>query len=68
MRVGAVRGLRDEVADMRAVCREEFAEMRVTMEFLRENYTSETRNGTQDSQCTLSSLGTLTQMTRELTL
>ena len=50
MTVGAVRGLRDEVADMRALCREELAERRGTMQFLRENYTSETRNGTQDSR------------------
>ena len=48
--VGSVRGLREEVADMRALCREELAERRGTMQFLRENYTSETRNCTQDSR------------------
>ena len=48
--VGSVRGLRDEVADMRALCREELAERRGTMQFLRENYTSETRDCTQDSR------------------
>ena len=48
--MGAVRGLRDEVADMRALCREELAERRGTMQFLRENFTSETRNGPQDSR------------------
>ena len=48
--MGAVRGLRDEVADMRALCREELAERRGTMGFLRENYTSEGRNCTQDSR------------------
>ena len=48
--MGSVRGLREEVATMRALCREELAERRGTMQFLRENYTSETRNCTQDSQ------------------
>ena len=48
--VGSVRGLREEVADMRALCREELAERRGTRPFSRENYTSETRNCTQDSQ------------------
>ena len=45
-----MRGLRDEVADMRALCREELAERRGTMQFLKENYTSETRDCTQDSR------------------
>ena len=48
--MGAVRGLRDKVVDMRALCREELVESRGTMQFLRENFTSETRNGPQDSR------------------
>ena len=53
--MGAMRGLRDEVADMRALLREEIAERRRTMQLLlRENFTqgqqSETRNGPQDNR------------------
>ena len=52
--MGAVRGLRDKVADMRALLRKEIAERRRTMQLLlRENFTqgqqSETRNGPQDN-------------------
>ena len=48
--MGSVRGLREEVADMRALCREELAECRGTMQFSRENYISETSDCTQDSR------------------
>ena len=38
--MGAVRGLRDEVADMRALLREEVAERRRTMQLLlRQDFT-----------------------------
>ena len=49
--VGSVRGLREEVSDMRALCREELAERRRFLrENLREYYSSEGRNDTQGSR------------------
>ena len=49
--MGSVKGLRQEVSDMRALCREELAERRRFLRYnLREYYTSEGRNNTQDSR------------------
>ena len=49
--MGLLRGLRQEVSDMRALCREELAERRRFLrDNLREYYTSEGRNNTQEGR------------------
>ena len=64
--LGAVSGLRDEVADMQALLREEVAERRRTMQFLlRQDFTqgqqSETRNGPQHTHCVYQELPRTTE-------